>query len=176
MDWQTVSTSVLASSVFASVITAYASRRSSERLIQIENITKERKNWREKIREQALEVQRAVTNKDDTKLAELRLTFSLILNPDDKEDRAIISLIGRLASTKSPDEKVFVEFSDRLALLLKHDWERAKMEAGLLPKVSVWEMGRRLVERLRKGCLAPARIKYRDWEHSHLRTISGTTT
>jgi hypothetical protein len=133
MDWQTVFTSVSASGVIAALVTGYASRRSSERAIQIENITKERAKWRDKIRCQALEVQRAATEKDRAKLAELRLGFCLNLNPLDKEDCAIITVISRFSESGQVDEKSLLEFSDRLALLLKHDWERAKHEAKLFP-------------------------------------------
>jgi len=60
-------------------------------------------------------------------LEEHHLEFSLILNPFDKEDRAIVALIHQLKS--NADESHLTEFADRIALLLKHDWERAKWEA-----------------------------------------------
>jgi hypothetical protein len=131
MDWQTVWTSASASGVIAALIAGYASRRNSERVIQIENITKERAKWRDKIRSQALETQRAAREMNRAKLAELRLGFCLNLNPFDKEDCAIITVISTLSELEQVDEESLLEFSDRLALLLKHDWERAKHEAKL---------------------------------------------
>jgi hypothetical protein len=34
-----------------------------------------------------------------------------------------------MAKATTPDEKVGQEFADRIALFLKHDWDRAKNEA-----------------------------------------------
>jgi hypothetical protein len=130
MDWQTVVTS-LSAGLIAAVVTGYASRRNSERAIQIENITKERAKWRDKIRCLALEAQQAARGKNGVKLAELRLGFCLNLNPFDDEDCAIIAIISRFSGSEQVDEKTLLEFSDRLALLLKHDWDRAKHEAEL---------------------------------------------
>ena len=59
-----------------------------------------------------------------------RAEFVALLNPNDTEDREIIGCI------KLPDEGQEIEcadeFSERIALLLKHDWERAKLEPGSL--------------------------------------------
>jgi hypothetical protein len=134
MEPQTVFNPVIAgvvAGIVAALVAAYASRRNSERAIQIENITKERAKWRDKIRCLALEVQQAATEMNRVKLAELRLGFCLNLNPFDTEDDAIIAVISKFSWNKAVDEKNLTEFSDRLALLLKHDWERAKHEAKL---------------------------------------------
>ena len=127
MDKQTVVSSAIAviGVIISALIAALVARRNSERAIQIENITKERAKWRDKIREQALEVHRATTEKNHEKLMELRLALSLNLNPEDKEDRAILDLISEMVR----HDKGLEEFSVRVALLLKHDWERAKREA-----------------------------------------------
>jgi hypothetical protein len=122
LDLTTFLTSVLASGVISAAITAIASRRGSERAIRIENITKERAKWRDKIRELALGVQEAAAKKDSS---ELRLQLCLNLNPLDKKDRDITALISEASKS---DDKI-IEFSDRVALLLKHDWDRAKSEA-----------------------------------------------
>jgi prolyl-tRNA synthetase len=53
----------------------------------------------------------------------------LNLNPVDAEDTAILNAIDRLSQSEQLDEKLLQELSDRIALLLKHDWERAKVEA-----------------------------------------------
>lgn len=106
---------------------AIASLRTNTRNIRIENITKERAKWRDKIREIALAVQKDAVRRDPTALEEHHLEFSLNLNPTDPEDRAILELIHRLKS--KADEGSLIEFANRIALLLKHDWERAKWEA-----------------------------------------------
>jgi hypothetical protein len=125
VDLTTFLTSVLTSGVISAAVTAIASRRGSERAIQIENITKERAKWRDEIRELALKVQQAATAKDSSKLSELRLQLCLHLNPLDKKDRDITALISEVSKS---DDKI-IEFSDRVSLLLKHDWDRAKCEA-----------------------------------------------
>jgi hypothetical protein len=51
----------------------------------------------------------------------------LILNPNDEKNRSILNTIRQLKSTS--DEPHLIEFGERIALLLKHDWERAKWEA-----------------------------------------------
>jgi hypothetical protein len=107
------------------------SRRNSERTIQIENITQERAKWRDKLRELAHEVQQAATEEEKpAKLEGLFLDFSLNLNPFDEEDEAILNVIRELSRLKPENrEQCCQEFFDRLALLLKYDWERAKREA-----------------------------------------------
>lgn len=66
---------------------------------------------------------------DSKRLAELRLEFSLIVNPLDREDARIVSLI-RAVTDENAKQRATAEFADRVALLLKHDWERAKREAA----------------------------------------------
>jgi hypothetical protein len=63
-----------------------------------------------------------------TKLSELLQTFSHNLNPSDSEDQSILASISKLKSSNT-FEGDLSEFSGRIALLLKHDWERAKHEA-----------------------------------------------
>ena len=116
-------------SLIAASINAYVLRRGSERAIQIDNVTKERAKWRDKIRAKALEVNQAARAPDkiDT-LHLLRLDFSVNLNPLDDEDRAILDVIRRLLDGGvTPD--LLDEFGDRVSLLLKHDWDRAKYES-----------------------------------------------
>lgn len=123
---------LLTSVVMSALIAALVALRSSERKIEVENITQERAKWRTEIRAKALQVHQAAIGRDDKRLAELALEFQLMLNPiDDQEDDALLSCIRRLHGlTESTTE--LKEFSKRVALLLKHDWERAKIEAKAL--------------------------------------------
>lgn len=120
-------------SLIVAMISAYAARRNNERLIQIENVTKERAKWRDKLREKACEVHEAATARDVNKLDMLRMEFALNLNPFDMEDRALLLRLETLLADGENVQHVqsmLKEFADRLSLLLKHDWERAKYEAG----------------------------------------------
>jgi hypothetical protein len=119
---------VLVSTVLAGLVAALVSLRTSERAIKIENVTKERAKWREKVREKALDLHRACVKSDRERVSELHLEFSLILNPDDPEDREILLVLDAVAES-APDSTKLKELGVRLALLLKHDWERAKIEA-----------------------------------------------
>jgi len=116
------------SSVVGGLIAGFIALRTLERNIQIENITQERAKWREKIRIKSVEVHQASMAYNKDKLSQLRLEFSLNLNPFEIEDSSILSVIADLQDSKDRGTKL-AEFSDRVALLLKHDWERAKYEA-----------------------------------------------
>lgn len=109
------------------IIGAATSLRTNTRNIKIENITRERAKWRDRVREMALAVHQAAVKSNAVALEEHHLQFSLVLNPLDSEDCAILDLIQQLKSRA--DESRLTEFADRIALLLKHDWERAKWEA-----------------------------------------------
>jgi hypothetical protein len=125
---------LLTSSVIAALVGAFVALRSSERRIAIENITQERAKWREKIRCSAAEVAAALTAQDAAGLAKAKLALSLLLNPTDPDDRAIINVVSGddLGATRAE------EFHIHVSLLLKHDWERAKKEStSLLPRRKV---------------------------------------
>lgn len=122
---------ILTSSVVAALISAFVAIRNNQLKISIKNITRERAKWRNAVRKKALEVHNAIINKDKETLQKLRVEFFLILNPLDNEDNLIIE------SIKIPESKIDEElkaqsdeFAKHIALLLKHDWERAKLEAG----------------------------------------------
>lgn len=119
---------ILSSSVLAGLVAGLVALRSGERKIQIENVTQERAKWRSKIRDLSLAVHQATTSRNSGRLGELVLEFSLILNPIDEEDKAIPDLIYRLADSHDTSE-LLLELRERISLLLKHDWERAKHES-----------------------------------------------
>jgi hypothetical protein len=73
VDWGTFATTVSASTVVSALVAGLFAERSSKRAIQIENITKERAKWRDKIRDFALAVHQAATQRNEALLKELRL-------------------------------------------------------------------------------------------------------
>jgi hypothetical protein len=141
------------SAVVAAVIAGIVTLRTTARNIKVEHVTKERAKWREKVRAKAIQVHRAAVNNEWGRVAELRLVFTLILNPFDQEDQAILNLIGTLETTELK-EAALREFGDRVALLLKHDWERAKSEAS-----SAIGRAFSLVERVPYECLRDERLR-----------------
>ncbi|RLA03272.1 MAG: hypothetical protein DRQ54_10980 [Gammaproteobacteria bacterium] len=113
------------------LVTAYVTLWNAERKIAIDNITKERAKWRDKIRELALEVHKAIELEDALKLSELKNQFRLNLNPTDEKDNNILALISSVEKDK---HKQAEQFSLCVSYLLKHDWERAKLESKPLFK------------------------------------------
>jgi hypothetical protein len=116
----------------AGIVAAYVAFWNAERKITIDNITKERAKWREKIRETALEVHKAIISGNKEQVAELKSRFRLLLNPEDEEDNKILKLIC-IKDENERDEKGEM-FSICVSYLLKHDWERAKLESKSLFK------------------------------------------
>lgn len=113
----------------AGLVAALVSLRTNERKIHIENITQERAKWRTSMRELADGIIKAATVHDSQMLKLKCSQLSLNLNPFDAEDKALILAAQQLANPLDIDSRV-QEFTDRMALLLKHDWDRAKREAN----------------------------------------------
>lgn len=124
MNWETL----LSSTVIAGLVAALISLRTNERKIHIENITQERAKWRASMRELADGIIKAATTHDSQIVTLQCSQLSLNLNPFDAEDKALILVAQQLANPVGLDSRV-QEFTDRMALLLKHDWDRAKREA-----------------------------------------------
>ena len=120
---------LIGSAVVAAIISGFVSLRTTARNINVEHVTRERAKWRDKVREKALQVHQAIASDNAGRVAELHLEFALIVNPLDAEDRQILALI-RCVSDETAMPRALGEFADRIALLLKHDWERAKREAA----------------------------------------------
>lgn len=137
-------TLVLTSAVIAAVFTALFSLLNSERQIAAQNVIQERKDWRNKIRVIASKIREALVSEVQgaTELNALRARLSLLINPHDPMDDEILQIIAAGDASRTD------EFTQRIALLLKHDWERAKYEASLL---------RRLREK------APKRVAFNDY-------------
>lgn len=126
---QTLET-LLASAVIAAIVSAAFSVLTSERSIAAENVIRERKAWRDRIRELSIQIFQAIQSADveenqNSRLV-LRAKFGLLVNPHERMDQEILNLV--VSDTTHQAE----EFIQRVELLLKHDWERAKYEASLL--------------------------------------------
>lgn len=109
--------------------TAFVTWLIARRQILVQHVTAERAKWRENIRAQALEVHNAIMCGDTEKLGCLQNEFRVLLNPFDSQDQAILASMVLDESCQEP-QKQAEEFAGRISLLLKHDWDRAKLEAG----------------------------------------------
>lgn len=119
---------ILTSTVIAAIIASIVAGWTAQRKISVENITQDRRVWREKIRSSALSVHDAFIARDEGLLNKYRAEFRAILNPMDDEDNKIVRCIALPDVEK--ELECAEEFAERIALLLKHDWDRVKLEAG----------------------------------------------
>jgi hypothetical protein len=118
----------LSSGVVAGLVAALVALRTNERNIVIENITKQRQAWREKVRNLALRINSSYQNNEKPDLQNCYIELQLILNPNDEKDISILDTLWEMINEESKSN-LNIELSEKLALLLKHDWERAKREA-----------------------------------------------
>lgn len=84
---------ILTSSVVAGAVSAFVTTWTAQRKISIENITKERKEWREKVRDKSLAVHNAIMDRKDNELKQLKVEFTLILNPKESHDNDDLKII-----------------------------------------------------------------------------------
>lgn len=127
MNWPTILSTVLGSGLLAGLVAALVTLRVSERRIVIENVTQERTKWREKIRRITLEVHKAFAAGESEAMELLHTELTTSLNPEDDEDQDILKCLKQLIANGNGDR--IGKFKHRIALLLKHDWERAKWES-----------------------------------------------
>lgn len=100
-----------------------------------QSVVGERKDWRDEVRKITLDVVRAVENCGSRDLTALRHRLAMHLNPRDPEDNAILNC-AILQGGETCDCAVD-EFVSRISILLKHDWERAKLETSFAKKYFV---------------------------------------
>ena len=118
--------------VVAGWVASLLALRKDERAVQMEQVTKERTKWRDTMRKTTEEI--ALTYFEDKtqpvlgKVAALRARLATSINPKDKcHDQPILTHFDDLFSGSKSDLDVFTR---RIALLLKHDWERVKWECS----------------------------------------------
>jgi len=119
---------ILSSGVLAGLVAGLVTIRTSERKIAIENITQQRQLWREKIRDIAQRINSSYQLNQQKELIALYVEIQLLLNPEDINDNSILDTLWEMISSEEKDHLNII-FSEKLSLLLKHDWERAKKEA-----------------------------------------------
>ena len=101
----------------------------AQKRIVMENITQERSKWRATIRCKALEVHDAMIRGDIQRINRLQCEFRALLNPCDCEDKKIIESIDLCGVQPDKWLQKAKCFAKQVSWLLKHDWERAKLEA-----------------------------------------------
>ena len=136
MDLQPIVYAAIGGAIGA-FVTAFATLRVSARNIKLESITRERAKWREHIRCLAAAIYDVAmdTAADRAmRLDRLMLMLKLRLNPEDEKDVEIRSTVREIiAADPGAAAPLLRTFGDQIALLLKHDWQRAKREASSCP-------------------------------------------
>lgn len=109
---------------------AFFALRKDERDVQIRQITEERTKWRDAMRSLTQEIVRLYSERtastSSVSIPEARSKLVTNLNPKCSDDNnKIIEHFDNLFSRLVSD---IDQFTKRMALLLKHDWERCKWE------------------------------------------------
>ncbi|OOS23229.1 hypothetical protein [Moraxella pluranimalium] len=103
------------------------------------NISEERIKWRERIREISTElvglVHKAERGDDDKNRCQVLIAeLQSRLNPFDENDWKLLEFAERMFGSNESEfsrEIAVKQFKCAVSILLKHDWERSKREAGL---------------------------------------------
>ncbi len=119
--------SLLGSAVAASLITALFAKAQMDKSAIIDNIIKERKAWRDKLRSLVSDTEYFFKNKNTDGINCIEAQLVVLLNPYDEEDNAIVKALNTIPSKW--ERAQLQEFMVRVAYLLKHDWERVKQES-----------------------------------------------
>ena len=114
------------------VVTAFVTWLIAQRRLMGEHVTAERTKWRDRIRERALQVYDAIVSGNTDDASKLQNEFRALLNPFDQNDQEILRRIDAKGCDDCRKERAR-DFGRSISLLLKHDWERAKLEAGFSP-------------------------------------------
>ena len=120
---------IFTASVVAALVSAVVTIWQTQKRISIENITQDRREWRQNIRKITPPIYDALIQQKEELIDKLRTELRVMLNPDDELDNDIIDCVEYRPEENEPQDRA-EEFAERMALLLKHDWERAKVEAG----------------------------------------------
>lgn len=132
--------SIFTGGLIAGLFSTYQSNKK----IKLEVITNKRKKWRDTMRFLSKEMVRASLRINHDEMKIIYHQFKVRLNPNDDEDLGLLESAKILFDNSEKrkfacielDESVEVgdevidEFTTRVALLLKHDWERAKCESA----------------------------------------------
>jgi len=120
---------IISTSVVVALISAVFTKLSVDKSLKINNVTKERKEWRDRLRSLVVETATSFQNGNVQKLQEIEVELIVRLNPNDICDMEILESLKKLSMSLT--EENLIEFSDRVSCLLKNDWERVKKESGI---------------------------------------------
>ena len=149
---------ILGSAVVAAFVSGVVSFVVAERRIAMENVTQERAKWRKNVRRLSNEILNAAPGRSPTGpggLQRMHWELGLFLNPHDPEDVALLRVIQHVGSETQDSTEVFWQ---RVRLLLKHDWERAKYEASWCRWIAAKPPPRQPFDDFRRGLVWDYRV------------------
>lgn len=127
----TVLSIILSSTVISGIISSFISIMINKRNEYIENVTKERKEWRNEIRIISKQIIECDTNKELLKITEqikLRINSNGITTNHILDDSYIWEYISYIKNNKVKINKAKSSMISLISCLLKYDWERSKEE------------------------------------------------
>jgi hypothetical protein len=128
------------SGAIGGLIAAFTAISNNQTNAQLEHITFERKKWRDDIRNfssQFIEITFDKLNQSnnnqivDNLTIKQRILLNDIytrINPTDPADQSIITLMNNIIENRGDINLLTFNFSHEISRLLKHDWERSKLE------------------------------------------------
>jgi len=111
---------------------AILQKRSNDKNNTLKYVTEERQKWRERLREL---IPIILHSKEEELVNKSISEIKLRLNPNDHYDLEIVNF---LKNRTSEEDKCKIELA--FADLLKHDWERAKLESSVIKTNSLKSM------------------------------------
>jgi hypothetical protein len=117
---------VISSLSIGSIIGIYLQKRINDKNNYLKHITGERRKWREKIRDLIPQLRDDKNVNVDKIASELQIR----LNPEDPKDLYVIEKIKNLSNSKTDKNELKNEIEKAVSFLLKHDWERVKIESA----------------------------------------------
>lgn len=135
MEIKDIITIIFSSTLITAIITAIFNLLMNRKKETIENITKERKVWRDELRRIALSIQKS-NDIDELLMAvselKVRINAYGMVRNSIFEDSHIWQLINSLESLESISiedlRKIKRKFVNQISCILKYDWERSKAE------------------------------------------------
>jgi hypothetical protein len=119
---------IISSTVISAIVSSLFTKLISDKNLSLEYITKERRAWREQIKEKvSIIVSDPRLNQEE--LMKIVTSLQLSLNPNDPNDQEIIKCLDKILINPSDLYQKGL-LRKMTAQLLKHDWDRAKREAS----------------------------------------------
>lgn len=160
--------------LLAALIGGYFQKSINDRNNALKHVTVERRKWRERLREIVPELRYADENQLRKYISELKTR----LNPGDSKDNYIIDKLKELHDLRktqmkhNKQEELIEDIEEQFAHLLKHDWERVKMEASP-SKINLVRLFQYLliliiVLYINDYCINTEQIFYNEWKKDNI--------